>query len=273
MSHLTLTSGVTAGTVFDRLAARYDSVFTESLIGRAQRNAVWKVLRSTFQHGDAILELNCGTGEDALFLASQGMSVFACDASQQMIAQAELRVAQQLPIPPVVFCHLPTERIHELDLAQPFDGVFSNFSGLNCIEDLGAVASSLSRLVKQGDPLLLCFSTRICLMEIVYYASQGQWGKGLRRCNGSSEAVIDGAPFTVYYPSLGQIRRCFAPHFRLRSHRGIGVAIPPSYLEPWARRHPHLLKVLCHLEVVLSVLPFFRATGDHILLRFEKITP
>jgi ubiquinone/menaquinone biosynthesis C-methylase UbiE len=230
-------------------------------------------VRSTFQRGDAILELNCGTGEDALFLAAQGISVFACDASQQMIAQADSRLGQQSPAPPVVFCHLPTERIHELDLAQPFDGVFSNFSGLNCIEDLSAVASSLSRLVKQGDPLLLCFSTRICLVEIAHYAFRGQWAKGFRRCKGSSEAVIDGAPLIVYYPSLREIKRSFASHFRLRSHRGIGVAIPPSYLEPWARRHPHLFRLLCSLETVFSVLPFFRATGDHMLLRFEKVTP
>ncbi len=29
---------------FDSLAARYDDLFTRSMIGRAQRGAVWKVL-------------------------------------------------------------------------------------------------------------------------------------------------------------------------------------------------------------------------------------
>jgi SAM-dependent methyltransferase len=273
MSQLNLTSGIAAGAVFDRLAARYDCIFTESWIGRAQRNAVWKTLLGTFQRGDAILELNCGTGEDALFLADHGISVFACDASQNMIAQAESRLECQSTTHPAVFCHLPTERIHELNLTQPFDGIFSNFSGLNCVEDLSAVAASLSPLVKQGDPMLLCFSTRICLVEIAYHGALGRWAKGFRRCKGSSQAVIEDARLTVYYPSLRQIRRAFAPHFQLRACRGIGVAIPPSYLEPWARRHPHLFQLLCRLEPLLSPLPFFRSTGDHMLLRFEKVTP
>lgn len=270
---LTHTAGAVAGAVFDRLAPSYDQDFTESLIGRAQRNAVWKVLLKTFRQGDTILELNCGTGEDALFLASHGISVFACDASQQMIACAEARLTHRTPLPPAVFCHLPTERIQELDLAQPFDGVFSNFSGLNCIEDLAPVAAALSRLVKQGDPLLLCFSTRICLVEIAYYLSRGQWNKAFRRCRGRSRATLHGASLPVFYPTLRDIRRSFAPHFRLRARRGVGVAIPPSYLEPLARRHPRLLRTLCRLESVLSILPVFRSTGDHILLSFEKVTP
>ena len=86
-----------AGLAFDSLAERYDDIFTNSLIGRAQRHAVWTVATQTFQRGDHILELNCGTGEDALFLARLGMSVFACDASEKMIAVATRRRAVEAP--------------------------------------------------------------------------------------------------------------------------------------------------------------------------------
>src|SRR5260370_8411782 len=74
-----------AGTAFDQLAADYDQRFTYSIIGRAQRNAVWKILTNTFKANDNILELNCGTGEDAIFLAGRDVAVFACYASHQMI--------------------------------------------------------------------------------------------------------------------------------------------------------------------------------------------
>src|SRR5882757_9686599 len=98
----------TAGTVFDQLAAKYDQSFTDSIIGRAQRDAVWNILTNTFKANDNILELNCGTGEDAIFLAGRGVSVFACDASQEMIATAEERLCHEPTLLPVVFCHLPT---------------------------------------------------------------------------------------------------------------------------------------------------------------------
>src|SRR5258708_13961969 len=130
-----------AGTAFDQLAADYDQRFTYSIIGRAQRNAVWKILTNTFKANDNILELNCGTGEDAIFLAGRGVSVFACDASQQMIARSEQRLTRQSTLLPVVFCHLPTERISELRPEFRFSCAFSNFSGVKCIRDLLALLS------------------------------------------------------------------------------------------------------------------------------------
>jgi ubiquinone/menaquinone biosynthesis C-methylase UbiE len=261
-----------AGAAFDRIAQDYDLTFTDSLIGRAQRNAVWKVLTRTFRANEKVLELNCGTGEDAIFLAAKGVSVLALDASPQMIARAEQRLQQNSSQIPVVFCELPTERIGELHPETQFDGALSNFSGLNCISDLDAVASSLAGLVKQGGQLVLCFSTRFCLIEILYYLAVGQWRKAFRRCKGYSEVTLDEIQFTVYYPTLRKIRQSFAPDFRLDSCTGIGVTVPPSYLEAWARQYPRLFLLLRRLEERLAALPILRSTGDHVLLCFEKVS-
>jgi hypothetical protein len=171
-----------------------------------------------------------------------------------------------------MFCQLSTERIGELRPETQFDGAFSNFSGLNCIADLGAVAASLAGLVKPGGQLVLCFSTRFCLIEILYYLALGQWRKALRRCKGYADVMLDGAQFTVYYPTLRKIRQSFAPTFRLYSCTGVGVAVPPSYLEAWARRHPRLFLLLRRLEGQLATLPLLRSTGDHVLLCFEKVS-
>ncbi len=79
------------------MADTYDATFTESSIGRAQRNVVWSALKRAFRPGDRVLELNCGTGEDALFLAKLGVSVLACDASARMIEVAERRKSLEAP--------------------------------------------------------------------------------------------------------------------------------------------------------------------------------
>ena len=264
--------GSAAGAAFDRIAQDYDRIFTHSFIGRAQRDAVWKVLTRTFRANEKVLELNCGTGEDAIFLAGNGIAVFALDASPQMIARAEQRLQHNAPEIPVVFCELPTERIGELHPETQFDGAFSNFSGLNCIADLDAVASSLADMVKQGGRLVLCFSTRFCLIEILYYLAVGQWRKAFRRCKGHSEVTLDGIRFTVYYPTLRKIRQSFAPDFRLSFCTGIGVAIPPSYFEGWVRRHAGLVPLLRWMETLFATFPILRSTGDHVLLCFEKVS-
>jgi hypothetical protein len=109
-------------------------------------------------------------------------------------------------------------------------------------------------------------------MEILYYLVHGHWRKAFRRRKGYSEVTLDGVQFTVYYPTLRKIRRCFAPDFRLYSCTGIGVAVPPSYLEGWARQHPRLFLLLCSLEGLLAAMPILRSTGDHVLLCFEKVS-
>lgn len=261
-----------AGAAFDSIARDYDRVFTDSLIGRAQRNAVWTVLRKTFKTKDSLLELNCGTGEDAIFLAGNDLSVFACDASAQMIARAEERLRHMPVRVPVVFRELPTERIGELHPETQFDGAFSNFSGLNCVADLDATASALANLVKQDGRLVLCFSTRFCLIEILYFLARGQLRKALRRCSGASEVTLGNEKFTVYYPTIRRIRRSFASDFCLYSCTGIGVTVPPSYLEGWVRRHPALFRILRSLESLLAKMPILRSMGDHVLLCFEKVS-
>src|SRR3984893_19402209 len=80
-----------AATAFDGVADSYDEVFTHSMIGRAQRRKVWAKLLAAFPRGSRILELNCGTGEDARYLVERGRSVFACDASHSMIQVAKRR--------------------------------------------------------------------------------------------------------------------------------------------------------------------------------------
>jgi ubiquinone/menaquinone biosynthesis C-methylase UbiE len=261
------------GRAFDTLAEDYDELFTRSSIGRAQRNVVWEYAAKLFSTGDHILELNCGTGEDALYLARLGAKVTACDASEQMIDQAERRQQIEAPLANVRFKVMPSEQILKLREPMLFDGVFSNFSGLNCVTDLAVVAEQLSRCVKEGAPLLLCMSTRVCLWEIVYFSLHGRFRKAFRRCSGQTQARLGDISFRVQYPTITELRTLFAPAFRLRAHSGVGVVVPPSYVESWARKHPGLLGFLQRVDRVISHWPGFRVVGDHMLLHFEKVQP
>jgi len=259
-----------AGLAFDSIAEQYDDIFTRSLIGRAQRDAVWEVLRKTYQDGDRILELNCGTGEDALFLAGIGVSVLACDASEKMIAFARLRQTREAPQSAVRFEALPTERLGELKDVSPFDGAFSNFSGLNCVADLRRTARLLSALVKPGGRLLLCLSSRICLWETTWYLAQRDPKRAFRRWKGKTVAALGDIPVEVRYPTMRGLRNLFSPFFCLSSWKGIGVSVPPSYLEHVARDHEVVLHRLQSLDRVLSRVPGFRSVGDHVLLSLER---
>ena len=264
---------------FDAAAPVYDLAFTSSHIGRAQREITRRELDRLFRPGQYILELNCGTGADAVYLASRGIHILACDVSSRMIEEArkKLRPAGlgSLLCDRATFRVLATEDIGSLlpeGLAGHFDGAFSNFAGLNCVGDLSTVACDLGKLLKPGAQVLLCLFGRFCLWEILWYLMHAMPAKAFRRLRaGEGLAHLAGEEtVNVHYPSVHELARVFAPHFRLKRWKGVGVAIPPTYLENLACRFPRVLECVKNLERWLGPCPVLRAAADHVLLVFES---
>jgi SAM-dependent methyltransferase len=259
---------------FDALAEAYDQTFTNSQIGIAQRDAVWRELDVTFEPGQHILEINCGSGVDAIRLASRGVTVLACDSSPRMIEVARRRAVQAGYDQSVEFRVLATEDIGTLmrkEEPAQFDGALSNFAGLNCVENLNDVAEKLARLLRPGAGAVLCLFGRFCLWELLWYLAHGRADKAFRRfrAGGDLARLTEGVTVQVYYPSERAITRALAPSFRLRSVKGIGMAVPPSYLEPWARRFP--LALLAKMDRRIERCPLIRSMADHVLLTFERM--
>jgi hypothetical protein len=75
----------------------------------------------------------------------------------------------------------------------------------------------------------------------------------------------------IHYPTLRKVKMLFSPFFLMRTCTGIGVAVPPSYLEPIFRRYPRVLGLLRLIDSGISHLPLFRTIGDHMLLYFERV--
>ena len=257
---------------FDAVASRYDDTFTSSRIGRAQRSAVWRELEKTFQPGDRILEIGCGTGVDACFLAKRGVQVIALDSSSQMIEVAARRIREEGLTQLVQARVLPAEALSSLSAGRSFDGAFSNFGALNCIEDLRQFARDLAVRLKPGAAALLCWIGPFCLWEVLWYLAHANRQKAFRRLqrDGVSAQIADGAVVQVHYPTVRQIACVFAPEFRLKSIRGIGVAVPPSYVEKLAQRHPKALTMCEKADSALGRLPGTRVLADHVLVRLER---
>jgi ubiquinone/menaquinone biosynthesis C-methylase UbiE len=217
-----------------------------------QREAVWRHLDPLIQPGGTLLDLGCGTGEDALHFMSAGMRVNAFDASSEMVRIARGRGvdATQLSI----------EEIGSLQGS--FDGVISNFGALNCIEKLEGLRIPLAKLIRPGGHLAICVMGRFCFWEIVWYLSHAQPRKAFRRW--AQNGVVSSLGMRVYYPSVRQIRRAFHPDFKLSGWHGIGISIPPSYVTGLSNR---TLTRLGRLDERLAPL---RALADHRLLVFRR---
>lgn len=263
---------MTAPNAFDEIAETYDASFTDSAIGWAQRKAVWKEVDRNFTARQRVLEINCGTGVDALHLASQGVHVTACDSSPRMIALARQRAGLAVISPTVDFRVLANEQIETLHSEGPFDGILSNFSGLNCIPDLSFLADDLAQLVKEPSSMVLCLFGRFCIWETFWYLSRGNIRKATRRFaqEGSSAALSARSKTNVWYHSVRKLKKAFAPHFRLLRWKGVGITVPPSYLDFLATRYPQSFHLASQIDPWLGNCPAFRAMADHMLLTFER---
>lgn len=258
---------------FDAVADEYDSRFTNSVIGRAQRESVWREMDRLFRRGQRVLEINCGTGVDALHLAEGGIGVVACDASSEMVAVARRRLEASPYRDHVDLRILAIEQMGQLASAGLNDGILSNFSGLNCVADLRPVAADLAALVRPGGKVILCMFGRLCLWEMVWYMLKGDFAKASRRLRREG-VVADLAPghsVLVRYPCVDSIRRDFMPHFRLVSWKGVGITVPPSYLELIAVRFKRLLEFAAQIDLFIGPCPGFRALADHVVLVFERV--
>jgi ubiquinone/menaquinone biosynthesis C-methylase UbiE len=257
---------------FDSIAPTYDDAFSNSPIGSAQRSAVWKEMDRVFQTGQRILEINCGTGIDAIHMAQRGVCVEACDSSARMIAIAEQRASAVAGHLPIRFHCLPTENIDDLRAESLYDGVLSNFSGLDCIADLRPVVKSLSRLVRPGGKAVVCTFGTFCLWEVFWYVSQGNIAKAFRRFNrqGVKAILTPSTQVTVHYRTVRSLTNLFAPYFRLERRHGVGIAVPPSYAAAFATKFPPLFDAAVGIDAVTGKLPIARSLADHTVLTFER---
>jgi ubiquinone/menaquinone biosynthesis C-methylase UbiE len=255
---------------WDHAAETYEQDFAGTVIGGTRRDAVWRELDAAFRPGDRILELNCGTGIDAVHLAERGIQITACDISPRMIELARERALRASLGDRASFRVVPTEDLASIQNEGPFDGAFSSFSGLNCVQNLSGVRENLARLVKPGAKVVVSVMGRFVPWEVLWFLAHGDLKKASRRCHRKDVFDLDAGKLNIRFRSVAEMARQFAPDFRLTQWKGVGIAVPPSYMEHWARRFPRVTRALAQADRLLGRAPLFRGMADCILLKFQR---
>jgi ubiquinone/menaquinone biosynthesis C-methylase UbiE len=247
---------VQAGTTgFNRLAEAYDDVWTNTAIGRQQRIAVWRRIDPLFSKGDRVLDLGCGTGVDAQHLKENGVEPYGIDGSAAMVQKAQSRGVNAH--------HRPIEELANLRIE--FDGAISNFGALNCVQSMPDTASALARCIRTGGYLALCVMGRVCLWEVAYFLAKGEFRKAFRRfaTQTTSSLGVD-----VFYPSKVALVAAFSPCFHLIDMAGVGLFVPPSYVQDF--NDSTILK-LAALDNGVARWPLLRSLADHRLYIFQRL--
>jgi len=255
---------------FDKHAKNYDAVFTNSMIGKAQRNRVYHFLNKYILSEKKlnILELNCGTGEDANYLAKLGHQVLATDISEEMINVAKEKHQHKN----LKFQQLDITKITSEIFTKKFDLIFSNFGGFNCLSknEIANFFSVSENLLNPKGEMALVIMPKLCWWEWLYFSIKGDFKKAKRR--NTDEFVyanVEGVQVPTWYYNPKEIESLANINYTKTIVKPIGIAIPPSYLEPFFTNKKWWLKLLIWKEKWLSS-SFWAKYSDHFLIIFQN---
>jgi ubiquinone/menaquinone biosynthesis C-methylase UbiE len=252
---------------FSHVASAYDRDFTHSSIGLKQRKQVYKSVLPLLNNRMSVLEINGGTGEDALLLAKHCKTVLTTDISPEMVNIAQAKTA-----------HLPNVKtlvidINKLEVAckEEYDLLFSNFGGLNCLSpnELKKFMDTSINLIKPHGFLIAVIMGRKTLWERFYFWVKSDTTKSRRRRNKSAvETNVDGKKVSTWYYSPKEIEAISPKGFRMVNLKPIGLFVPPSYLQAYFNNKKNTLGFLHFMDSLFGSL--WSDYADHYCICYQK---
>jgi ubiquinone/menaquinone biosynthesis C-methylase UbiE len=255
----------TIAEAFSRTAEKYDAFATDHPHLRRMRGKVYRHLARFLPPGGKILELNAGTGTDAVYLAQQGYTVHATDIAPGMLARLQDKI-ERLGLHEQVTCQECSFTDLEAVQDGPFDAVFSDLGGLNCISDLRPVIQTLPSVLRPGGVVTWVLMPPVCLWELGLVFT-GQFRLALRRlARAGTRAHLEGRYFPVYYFRPQQVIAWFSQEYQLLAVEGLSVITPTAESKNLARLHPRLYSLLSWFDDRLSPRSPWRGWGDFYIL-------
>jgi ubiquinone/menaquinone biosynthesis C-methylase UbiE len=256
---------------FSRTAARYDAFAEDHPHLTRMREKVYAHVARVVPPGARILELNAGTGTDAVALARRGFRVHATDIAPGMLERLGRKVAG---LDPDLAARVTAQECSFLALEHvtggPYDAVFSDLGGLNCTGDLGPVVAGVRGVLRPGGTVVWVVMPPVCLWELALVFT-GQVGLALRRLRrGGTRAHLEGRRFQVHYFTPAKVARAFGPQFEVVAVEGLSVITPTAESKGLARRHRTIYRALCWLDDRLAGRAPFSGWGDFFIISLRE---
>lgn len=256
---------------FSLQSAVFDDLYSTNTIIQYKRERVRRHVLPFLSFNSHILELNSGTGEDAIWFAQQGHTVHATDISAGMQDVLKnkinsLGLQQQISTECISFTNL-----NELTKKEEYDMIFSNFAGLNCTGELNKVLGSFFPLLKNGGTVTLVLLPKFCLWEFLL-VFKGRFKTAMRRLFSKKgvTAHIEGTYFTCWYYDPSYIIDHLRGLFEVMSLEGLCTLVPPSYMEGFAEKHPKTFSFLKSKEERWKTKWPWKSIGDYYIITLKK---
>ncbi len=226
------------------------------------------ILQALLPQSAAVLDIGCGTGEEALALAREGYCVLGIDISAAMVRQAQTKAAAYGLRRGIVFRTLPAGKLGALDERGPFAGAYASLGTLNSEPNLAGVAVALHELLEPNAPFVATVMNRRCLFERWHAWKRlrprdvlprpAEWAEGRA---GASDVS---APVRFYSPD--EFALAFSPYFTVEHVMAFPLFLPPVHMHTLYREKQAYFQKLEARERAWRVRRGLRSLGDHFLM-------
>jgi SAM-dependent methyltransferase len=255
---------------FSNMASVYDALDETHPTIIWMRGRIRGMVERRLSPGGSVLEINAGSGLDALYFASKGYRVHATDVAPGMLSALGEKAGR-----PAAGGRLTYEAVSNTELDHvtggPYDVVFSNLGGLNCTDDLEAVTRHLAGLLRPGGHAVLVVMPPACPWEMLQ-AFRGHFRTASRRFSREGTfANVGGAQVRTWYHTPGHLERALEPAFERMELRSFCAFSPPSYFEGFVRRHSGVAARLRGLDDRLGGVWPVNRVGDFYALVARRL--
>ncbi len=261
-----------AARAFSKQAQVFDELDAGNTIIAYKRKRVREHVLRWLPENSIVLELNAGTGQDAIYFAQQGHRVHATDIAEGMQEKLRGKVRDaglQDKITTEICSFTELERLRRRG---PYDLIFSNFAGLNCTGNLDEVLATFSPLLKPGGLVTLVILPWFSLWDTLL-VFKGKFRTAFRRWFSGKEGTrshVEGHYFRCWYYPAGYVIREMRASFELLGVEGLCTLVPPSYIEHFAERRPRWFRFLRDREDRWKAKWPWKYIGDYYIISFRK---
>ena len=253
---------------FSSLYGEYDTLSRDNFIDRSRRRIIYNHVGKYLQPNSKVLELNSGSGIDAVYFAKKGHRVLATDISQASAKYIHAKSAEFHPD------NLRFAQCSFTDLKIPsgetFDYIFSNFGGLNCTGELNPIFAQFVNLSELRGHITLVLMPKIYPWEILSILTGSK--NAFRRFKRDQSAMVGGTKIPVFYHSPAEVKSAFPKNFRHISTQNIGTFYPSAHFAS-VQRYEKAIQALVKIDEIVNnwwIMP--KGFGDYYIVTFQKIS-
>ncbi|MEN9000831.1 MAG: methyltransferase domain-containing protein [Flavobacteriales bacterium] len=255
---------------FSKIAEEYESFDATSSLVNYMRRKVRQHLEARLGSNESVLEINCGSGIDALYLAKKGHSVLATDVADGMLEQVKMKIISNKLEDKLNFKNLSFLEIGTLNPSH-FSCVFSNFGGLNCIDgkDLVEVINDIAQILPSGGLITLVIMPKVTFFEWLTFL-RGNKSAFRRLKKGGVIANVEGEKVHTYYHTARFVKNRLKNDFEDIRVQNIFTIGPSGSSYQFPENHPRAFAFAKSFDKFSNKTGFLKGFGDYYIISGRK---